>query len=264
MKRMMLSLIFAFCWQSVSIAQVLPVGDSQTQPLGFFGEIIYHRAAVDGSIQGIDAEVFDTDIDLDGTFGLKDINGWIGKAGVVLYGAHEFVFDYRRYHLSKQTMLSSSVHFGDFTLPISVPVTPSLTFQSMGFFYGYRLINQDLITLSLRPGVEWVEYEVGVEASLLGLQYNSETYAGDYTVPFFWIVGDVKLHPMLSLTGELSAGWADKQIAYWGQAALKFTLHPNISALLGYSRVWFKDESDDERQFEVALSGLILGCQMVW
>lgn len=256
MKHFVWGMVIVVCWPGLSVAQM-------TQPIRVFGEVLFHKAAIDGTVRWSDADVLGSEIDIDGTFGLKETNGWLARAGAVFYGAHELVLDYRRYHLSKQTTLSTSVQFGDFTLPLSLPVTPSLTFQAIGMFYGYRLINDDAFTLSIRPGIEWVEYEVGVEASLFGYQYTSETYTGEHTVPFFWVAGEYRFHPMLSLAGEMSGGWADEQVAYWGQAALKLALHPNIGVMVGYSRLWFKDESQGNL-FDVALSGIVIGGQIFW
>jgi hypothetical protein len=259
MKRVILGicLILVLWCHSLSYAQ-------DVRPIRVFGEVLYHRASIDGTVQQSDLDIEGTEIDLDATLGLEQTNGIIGKAGILIYGAHEFVVDYRRYKLSEDTELSATIRFGDIQIPSFVPISPSLSFQSVGLFYGYRLINSDYGFVSLRPGVEFVEYEVGVKADLFGLvQWESETYSGEYTVPFFWLAGEIYLHPMIALAGELSGGKIDQQMAYWGKGVVKFALTPNFAALAGYSQVWFKDDTEDNL-FEVSLSGLVIGAQFVW
>jgi hypothetical protein len=254
MKRGLLCITILLCWHSWSYAEM---------PIRFFAEALLHLASIDGTVQRSDVDVLGSEIDLDGTLGLENVNGLAGKAGILIYGRHELVADYRRYHLSEDSTLSSSIRFGDIDFSANLPISPSLTFQTLGFFYGFRLIDTDLGFLSLRPGVEIVDYEVGVKASLLGFEYASSTYSESYTVPFIMIAGEGKLHPLVSLTGEFSGGRLDDQTGYLAQALLKFTPHPNISALLGYSQVWFEDETEDN-PFEVTLSGLMAGIQVVW
>lgn len=258
MKRVVVGICLALCWHSLAHAQV------GGQPLRVFGQAIYHRASINGTVQRSDVEIEGTEIDLDGMFGLKQTNGIAGKLGVLIDERHELVVDYRRYRLSEDTNLSASIRFGDFEIPSFVPITPSLGFRSVGLFYGFRLIHGPSGYVSLRPGVEFVEYEVGLKADLFGLvQWESETYSEKYTVPFFWLAGEIYLHPMVGLAGELSGGKIDQQMAYWGQALVKVAVTPNLSALAGYSQVWFKDDIEDNL-FEVSLSGLVVGGQFMW
>jgi hypothetical protein len=256
-KRVVLGLIIVLSWYSWSAA-----GDAE-RPIHVFVDALFHHAAVDGTVQKPDVDVLGTEIDLDGTLGLEDVNGLVGKAGIVIYGRHEIVADYRRYHLAEDTTLASSMHFGDMDLFANLPISPSLKFQTVGLFYGFRVIETDRGFLSIRPGVEFVKYDLGIKAGLLGFEWTSETYAADYTVPFLLIAGESKLHPLISIAGEFSGGMLDKQKAYLAQLLLKITSHPHFSALAGYSRVWFKDKTKDNR-FEITFSGFLVGCQFVW
>ncbi len=115
----------------------------------------------------------------------------------------------------------------------------------------------------LHPGGPEGHDGLGIKARLLVFEWTSETYAGDYTVPFLLIAAESKLHPMISIAGEFSGGMLDKQKAYLAQLLLKITPHPHFSALAGYSRVWFKDETKDNL-FEITFSGFLVGCQFVW
>ncbi len=253
-KRVLFCIIILLCWHSWSYAEI---------PMQIFLEGTFHRASIDGTVQWSEADILGTEIDLDGTFGLENTNGFAGKAGILIYRTHELVLDYQRYHLSEDTTLSTSIRFGGMDIFSNLPISPSLTFQTVGLFYGYRFVDMDLGFLSLRPGVEIVDYEVGVSASLFGFQLDSSTYSESYVVPSILIAGEYKLHPLISLTGDFSGGWLDDQAAYFVRPMLKLTLHPHLSALLGYSQIWFQDETDDNL-FEVTLSGLIVGVQVVW
>jgi hypothetical protein len=142
-------------------------------------------------------------------------------------------------------------------------VSASLTFQTLGFFYGFRLIDTESGFLSLRPGFKRVSYDVGVKTSLFGFEFDSREYSGKYTIPFFQVAGEIKLHPMISLTGDFSGGFLGEQFAYFAQPAVKVNLYPPISALAGFSYIWFKDEKD-ENLFEVRFSGLTAGIQVVF
>jgi len=257
MKRVLFCLIMVLSWYSWSAA------DDAERPIHVFVEALFHHAAVDGAVQKPDVHVLGAEVDLDSTLGLEDVNGLVGKAGIVLYGRHEIVADYRRYHLAEDTTLASSMHFGDMDLSANLPISPSLTFQTIGLFYGFRLIETERGFLAIRPGVEFVKYDLGIKARLLWFEWTSETYAGDYTVPFLLIAAESKLHPLVSIAGEFSGGMLDKQKAYLAQLLLKITPHPNFSALAGYSRVWFKDETKDNL-FEITFSGFLIGCQFVW
>jgi len=262
MKRVVFCMIAIFLgWNSWSYAE---------RPIQIFLEGALHRASIDGSVQqpDVDLGVLGRVIDLDGTLGLEDVNGLVGKAGILIYGRHEIIADYRHYRLSEDTTLASSIRFGDIDFSANLPVSPSLKFQTVGLFYGFRLINMDSVFLSLRPGVEFVSYEVGMKASLLGFEWDSSTYSGDYTIPFMLIAGEIKLHPIISLTGEFSGGMIDEQSAYLARPALKLNLYPNISAFLGYSQIWFKDDKkkddDKDNSFEITLSGLVAGVQVIF
>jgi hypothetical protein len=247
--------ILLLCWHSWGFAEV---------PVHFFLEGGLHRASIDGDALWSDVEVFESELDLDSTLGLEDVNGLFGKAGILLYRRHELVVDYRRYSLSEDTTLSSSIGFEDIDFSANLPISPSLTFQTIGLFYGFRLIDLDKGFLSVRPGVQFVNYEVGIKANLFIFEWESSTYSGDVAVPFLLLAGEVKLHPMISLIGEFSGGIRDEQSAYLIQPALKVNFHPNISAFLGYSQMWFEDDTDDENHFEVTLSGLVVGAQFIW
>ncbi len=238
------------------VAQMAPA-------IGGFGELVYHRATINGNVQWSEGNFQGTDIDLDAAFGLEETHGFGGKAGLIVFDSHEFILDFRRYKTSGDTELDTSLRFGGVALPSFFPITPSLTFQSVGLFYGYRIVNTPGGFLAIRPGVEFVEYEVGVDVDLFLIQLESPTYTGDHTVPFLWLAGEAYLHPMASLAGEISGGWQDEQTAYWGQVLLKFFVHPNVSILFGYSRVWFQDDTIDAN-FEVTLSGPVIGLQASW
>lgn len=241
----------------------VPCSAQTAANVGGFGEVMYHRAAIHGSVQWSEGNIQGTDIDLDATLGLEDTHGIAGKGGLVLLNAHEFLVDFRRYETSVDTELDSTVRFGDVALPSFFPVTPSLTFQAVGLFYGYRIVNTSGGFLAIRPGVEFVDYEVGVNVDLFLVELQSPTYTGDHLVPFLWVGGEAYLHPMASVAGEISGGWQDEQSAYWGQAAIHFHAHPNLAIVFGYSRVWFQDETVG-KSFEVALSGPIFGIQGTW
>lgn len=257
-KRIVLCIALMVCCHSLSYANDTEI------PVHFFAEMYFHRASLEGTVQQSDVNVLGTEIDLDSTLGLGDVNGLAGKVGILMYGRHEIVADYRRYHLSKDTTLATSVRFNNMNLSANLPVSPSLTFQTIGLFYGFRVINTDLGFFSIRPGVEFVDYEFGMKAGLLGFEWESETYAGDYAVPFLLIAGESKLHPLISLAGEFSGGMIDEQKAYLAQLLIKITPHPNFSALLGYSQVWFKDDGTADDLFEITLSGFLVGGQIVW
>lgn len=246
------------CW---SLA--MPVSAQMMPAVGGFGELRYHRATINGNVQWSEGNFQGTDIDLDAAFGLEKTHGFGGKAGLVLLNAHELIVDFRRYATSHDTEFKTTIRFGDMTIPSFFPVTPSLQFQSIGLFYGYRLVNTPAGFLAIRPGVEFVDYEVGVDVDLILLQIESPTYSGEHTIPFLWLAGEAYLHPMASLVGEISGGWKEEQTAYWGQGLLKFLVHPNVSILFGYSRVWFQDDTAD-KSFEVTLSGPVIGIQASW
>jgi hypothetical protein len=253
----------ACLWSILMAAAVVPCLAQMTPAIKGFGEIIYHRAAIDGSVQWAEGDFQGSLIDLNATFGLERTHGLAGKAGLVLLDAHELILDFRRYATSHDTELTTTVRFGDIAIPSFFPVKPSLTFQSVGLFYGYRLVNTPAGYLAIRPGVEFVSYEVGVEVDLFLIQLESPTYTGDHTVPFLWLAGEVFVHPLASLAGEISGGWKDEQRAYWGQGLLKFAVLPNLSVMVGYSRVWFQDETVD-KNFDVTLSGPVFGIQASW
>lgn len=248
--------LIVFAWGIESIAQ-------SNAPFGGFGEILYHRAAINGTAQWTESELIGSDVDLDATIGLEKTHGIGGKAGLVLYNAHEFIVDFRRYATSEDAELDTTIRFGGVSIPSFLPVSPSLKFQSIGGFYGFRIVNTSVGFLSIRPGVELVEYEVSIDVDVPLVVVESPTYGEEYVIPFLWLAGEAYLHPMASIAGELIGGWQNEQTAYWGQGLLKFHAHPNISALFGYSRVWFSDETKDN-EFEVTLSGLVIGVQASW
>ena len=250
-------------WLFMSLLLTWPGAAQMTSPIGGFGELVYHRAAINGTVQWSEGNFQGSEIDLDAGFGLEDTHGFSGKAGLVVFDSHEFILDFRRYETSVDAELDTSVRFGEITLPSFFPVTPSLKFQAIGLFYGYRIINTSSGFLAIRPGVEFLDYEVGVDVDLFLIQIESPTYTGDYMVPFLWLAGEAYLHPMASLAGEISGSWQDEQTAYWGQAMLKFSVHPNVAVLFGYSRVWFHDDTVDAN-FEVTLSGPVIGVQAAW
>lgn len=253
-KCVLLCITIVLCWHSWSYAE---------QPIRFFLEGALHQASIDGSARWSDAVILGTEIDLDGTFGLDEVNTLTGKVGMLIYGRHELLADYQRYSLSEDPTLSATVRFGGMVIPANLPVSASLKFQTIGLFYGFRLINMESAFLSLRPGFKLVDYEVGLKTSLLGFELDSREYSGEYTIPFFQVAGEFKLHRMVSLTGEFSGGFLGEQFAYFARPAVKITPYPYISALLGYSRIWFKDEKDDNL-FEVTLSGLIAGIEVIF
>ncbi len=250
-------------WLLMSLWLTLPCAAQMAPSIGGFGELIYHRAAINGTVQWSEDNFQGSEIDLDAGFGLEKTHGFSGKAGLVVFDSHEFILDFRRYETSVDAELDTSVQFGGIALPSFFPVTPSLKYQSIGLFYGYRIINTPSLFLAIRPGVEFVDYEVGVDVDLFLIQIESPTYTGDHMVPFLWLAGEAYLHPMASLAGEISGGWQEEQAAYWGQALLKFSVHQNIAVLFGYSRVWFHDDTIDVN-FEVTLSGPVIGVQAVW
>lgn len=257
MKRFAVGVMMALCCQLSTYAQ------ERVMPVEFFGEIGLHRAALSGHVLNSDLNISGSELDFDGALGLEDVNGMLGKAGVVLYNQHELLLDYRRYHLEKDTKLATDINIGGINASVDVPISPSLTFQSLGVFYGFRLIDTDLGFLSIRPGVEWVKYDVSVKVERFGFEWQSETYANDYVVPFVLFAGETRLHPLVSLIGEASGGMLDGQKAYMAQLMLKITPHPNIAGLLGYSRTWFRDEQT-QNEFEIALSGVVIGAQFSW
>ena len=250
-------------WMFMALLVTLPCVAQMAPSIGGFGELLYHRAAINGTVQWSEGNVQGSDIDLDAGLGLEKTHGVSGKAGLVVLDSHEFILDFRRYETSNDTELAASIQFGGMTLPSFFPVTPSFTFQSVGLFYGYRIINTPSLFLAIRPGIEFVDYEVGVDVDVFLIQLESPTYTGGHTVPFLWLAGETYLHPMASLAGEISGGWQDEQTAYWGQALIKFSVHPNVAVLFGYSRAWFHDDTLDVN-FEVTLSGPVIGIQAAW
>ena len=257
MKRSVLfGMYVLFCVTGMSEAQM-------EFPANGFGEITFHRASIQGMMQWTGSDISGSEIDIDGAFGLDKTNGFGIKAGTSLSGPHELLVDYRRYEVSEETTLETTIRFEDIELPSLLPIAPSLMFQAVGAFYGYRVFDSDSGFLSIRPGLEFVGYEVGVEVDLPLAELESLSYSKDHMLPFVWLAGEKSLHPMASLIGELSGGWKQDQMAYWGRAMLKFLLHPKVSALLGYSHLWFRDDRSTH-VFEVTLSGFTLGLQATW
>jgi hypothetical protein len=254
MKRILLCITIMLCWHSWSYAE---------RPMQFFLEGAFHQASIGGTAQWSDAVVFGTEVDLDGDFGLDSVNAFTGKAGVVFYGRHELLFDYQHYSLSKEPTLSATIRFGGIAIPANLPVSSSLTFQTIGFFYGFRLINMQSGFLSLRPGFKLVDYDLGLKTSVFGFELDAREYSGSYTIPFLQVAGELKLHPMISLTGQLSGGYLGEQIAYFARPAIKVSPLPYLSAFVGYSHVWFKDDKGDNL-FEITLSGLTAGLEVVF
>ena len=254
MKRVLFGVLIFLCWHSWSYAEI---------PIQFFLEGAFHLASIDGTVQQSKADILGTENDLNGTFGFEKVNGFVGKAGMLIARTHEIVVDYQRYHLAEDTTLATSIRFEGMTIPATLPISPSLTFQTLGFFYGLRVIDLESGFLSLRPGVELVDYEVGLDANLFGVQLASLSDSKNYVVPFILIAGEYKLHPLLSFAGEFSGGWRDNQTTYFARPMVKLNLYPHISALFGYSRVWFKDDSNNNL-FKVALSGLMFGIRGEW
>lgn len=247
----------------MAVSFVTESAAQRPSPFRVFGEILYHRAAINGMARWTEGGFLGSDIDLDATIGLEKTDGIGGKAGLVLYNAHELIVDFRRYATSEDAELDTTIRFGGISIPSFLPVSPSLMFQSIGIFYGLRIVNTPAGFLAIRPGIELVEYEVSIDVDIPLVLIESPTYGDEHVVPFLWLAGEAYLHPMASIAGELSDGWQDEQTAYWGQVLLNFHVHPNISVLFGYSRVWFQDQRE-ENEFEVSLSGPVIGIQAVW
>lgn len=261
MKKSLLSLSLLLLLPAASFAQTT----EQARPFSVWGEFLWHFAAIEGNVEFSDNDLLGSAIDLDGTFGLDNANGLWFKAGVLAYERHELVVDYRTYNFeNNDTMVSSDISFGGITLPISVPVSTSLDYQMFGAFYGYRLLNLPVGYLSVRPGFEMISYEVGANADALGYEYLDENLEGDLTLPFVWLFGEGYLTQMLSAVGEFSGGWLDERAGWWAFGGLKLTPHRNFSAQAGYSYLWFQDESQEDWNFDIALSGFIVGAEVRW
>lgn len=254
LKHFILSLALLILWQSWSFAEV---------PMQFFIEGVLHQASVEGTVQWSEIGVRGTEIDLDGVFGFGDTTALTGKAGILIQDRHEFLLDYRRYHFSEDSTLATSIQFGGTTIPSHLPISPELTFRTLGLFYGYRFLDPDSGYFSIRPGLELVDYGVEVSSNLFGFQLGTVSYAESRVVPFVLFAGEYRFHPLISLVGEFSGGWIDERAGYLVQPMLKINPYPNISALIGYSQVWYRDETDGNL-FEVTLSGVVVGIQAVW
>ncbi len=261
MKKTLLSLSLLLLLPVVSVAQTA----EQTRPFSLWADALWHFAALDGNVEVSDDDVLGSTVDLDGTFGLKDTNGLWFKAGLLANQRHEVVLDYRTYSLENdKATVSSDINFGGISLPLSVPVDTSLDYRMFGAFYGYRVLDLPVGYLSVRPGFEVISYEVGARIKGFGYEYDAEKMEGDLTLPFVWLFGEGYLAPMLSAVGEFSGGWLDQRAGYWAFAGLKLSPHPNLSAQAGYSYLWFQDESQDDWNFDLALSGFVIGGEVRW
>ncbi len=261
MKKSLVCLSLLLLLPVMSVAQTA----EPARPFSLWADVFWHFAAIDGNVEFSDDDVLGSTIDLDGTFGLKDANGLWLEAGLLANQRHEIVLHYRTYSLDNDTaMVSSDIDFGGISLPISVPVDTSLDYSMFGAFYGYRVVDLPVGYLSVRPGFEMITYNVGAKAEAFGYEYADEELEGDITLPFVWLFGEGYLAPMLSAVGEFSGGWLDQRAGYWGFAGLKLTPHPNFSAQAGYSYLWFQDESQDDWNFDLALSGFIVGGEVRW
>ncbi len=255
LKRVILSLVFLMLGQSLAVAE--------EAPLQFFAEGFLHWVSIDGTVQWSESDVLGTEIDLDSAFGFDNTPAWAGKAGVILYRRHEFLLDFRRYQFSKDSTLNSTILFGETTIPADLPISPELRFQTVSLFYGYRFIDADSGYIAIRPGVAFVDYEVEISSNLFGFQIGPVSYSDDTIAPFVTLAGEYRIHPLFSLAGEFSGGWLDEQAGYLFQPLLKMTPHPNISAVVGYSHLWYRNETGNNL-FDVTLPGPVVGVYAVW
>lgn len=253
-------LVCMLCWSSLCWAQMTPV---MTPSMEFFIEGMLHRASIDGSAQFSDVDVLGSEMDLDGDFGLESTNALLGKAGVIFWQRNEIILDYKRYHFTKNAFAKTAFQFGGITFPVSVPISPDLTFQTLGIFYGFRFVNTPTTFVSLRGGVQVVDYDMQISASLLGIAFESKNYADTQVVPYAVIAGEYRVHPIVSLAWEFSGGWLDTRSAYLIQPMVKIDVYQNMSVLVGYSRLWYRND-DEKNLFDVAMSGPIVGIRAAW
>ncbi len=255
-KRFLFGCFLLFLAQN-SFAQTPP-------PVRFFLEGMYQRASIDGKVEWPELDVIGSELDLDGTFDFDDSNALHGKLGIILHHKHEFLLDYRGYHFPEATSAKTSFNVNGITVPFNMPISAEIEFRSIGLFYGFRFLESQTGYFSIRPGIEFIEYAVDLESRIFDIEVASLEYSDDHTLPFVMLSGEYHFHPSFSVAGEFSGGFMDERTAYFARPMLKFQFHPNISVLAGYSQVWYHDEASEDGEFEITLSGPIVGVQMVW
>jgi hypothetical protein len=237
---------------------------AETRPAQFFIEGIFQRASIDGTVEWSELDVIGSELDLDGAFDFDDSNALSGKIGIILQQKHEFLLDYRRYHFPEETSAQTSFDVNGITVPFNLPISAEISFQTIGLFYGYRFIQSPAGYFSIYPGIEFIDYAVDMKSEIFDIELASLEYANDHILPFVLAMGEYKFHPAFSLAGEFCGGFLDERTAYFARPMLKFHLNQNFSALVGYSQVWYQDESQEDGRFEITLSGPVVGVQVIW
>lgn len=238
-------------------------GYAQTPPMQFMIEGMVQWSAIDGTLQWSDSDILGSEIDLDGTLSFDETITFAGRAGMIWQRQHEIVLNYRRYDFSESATLNTSLQFGGITIPAGLPLSPDLIFQTLGMYYGYRVIDRPEGFLAIRSGVEFVQYDVSIASTFFGIDLGSLDYEDDQTLPFAFLAGELRVHPFIALGGEISGGWWDEHSAYLVQPMLKVYVYPNVSASIGYSHLSYQNDTENN-PFDVTLSGPFIGIQALW
>ncbi|MBD3304892.1 hypothetical protein GF339_00885 [candidate division KSB3 bacterium] len=239
-------------------------GVSAERFVQFFSEAKLLRLTIDGTVQSSRSDVLGNRIDVHNDFGFDDTTGIAGRMGLVLHRRHEVGIDVRRHEWSQDSIFSTSIRFGGLEFSPNLPVSSSLRLQSIGLFYGYRLLEGDSGFFSLRPGVQIADYKVEIERiGILGIRQETVDDSARVIVPSLEVAGEYYLHSLLALKGEIGGGWGDDRKILILQPMLKVTPYPHVSVLVGYTHIWHENDADDD-WLDVTLSGLTFGAHILW